>query len=465
MTAGKAQAQTLSGRENLPVALAAGWSLGSLAMSVMYQATSVLVLRYLVSFIGIPAILAGVLIGASKVFDAVIDPLIGIASDRTQTRIGRRRPYLLVGGVASAASFWLLFHVPILEKMHLRVAAVEIALLLTAAGYSLFNIPYLAMPPEMTSTSEQRTGLTAYRIAAVSVGTIVASVIGPIVIDAGGGGLAGHRLMADLVSVILFAAAMGCFLTTARAPFRNRGVKSGFTFQEQFRLAARNTPFVVLMGVKLIMLVGGAVSGGIMPFLFVEVMTSTYSVMAQYFLISSVVMILSQPIWVALCRRYGKRPVFFVITPIGGVISATWLLAGAHEPHWAIFVRAALGGVFGGGTFLITQSLLPDTIAWDYRQTGLRREGVFAGVYTTIEKVAYALGPAVAGIILGAFGYIPSTGGAVTQPASAISGVYICLIFPIVCAILTVALFTQYRLTEAMLREPDRMADRPAIAV
>jgi GPH family glycoside/pentoside/hexuronide:cation symporter len=194
-------------------------------------------------------------------------------------------------------------------------------------------------------------------------------------------------------------------------------------------------------------------------------MTSTYSVMAQYFLISSVVMILSQPIWVALCRRYGKRPVFFVITPIGGVISATWLLAGAHEPHWAIFVRAALGGVFGGGTFLITQSLLPDTIAWDYRQTGLRREGVFAGVYTTIEKVAYALGPAVAGIILGAFGYIPSTGGAVTQPASAISGVYICLIFPIVCAILTVALFTQYRLTEAMLREPDRMADRPAIAV
>ncbi len=463
MTKGKAPSKAISDQDKLPITLAVGWSLGSLAMSVMYQATSVLVLRYLVSFIGIPAFLAGLLIGASKVFDAIIDPLIGIASDRTQTRIGRRRPYLLIGGIASAISFWLLFHVPIIETMHLRVAAVELTLLLTAAGYSLFNIPYLAMPPEMTSTSEQRTSLTSYRIVAVSIGTIVAAVVGPIVIDAGGGGLRGHRLMADLVSVVVFVAAMACFLTTARAPFRNRGVKSGHTFREQFRLAVQNTPFVVLMGVKLILQIGSAVSGGIMPFLFVEVMNSTYSVMAQFFLVSSSFMILSQPLWVAVCRRFGKRPVFFVITPISSVVLSTWLLAGPHEPHWAIFARAVLGGIFGGGSFLITQSLLPDTIEWDYRKTGLRREGVFAGVYTTIEKVAYALGPATAGIILGSFGYIASTGGHVTQPASAITGVYICLIFPIVCSMLTLALFTQYRLTETMLREPDRMADKPSI--
>jgi GPH family glycoside/pentoside/hexuronide:cation symporter len=455
----RSQAMT-SADDNLPVSISAGWGAGSLAMSAMYQATSVLVLRYLVGFLGIPAVLAGLLIGVSKFFDAVIDPLIGIASDRAETAIGRRRPFLLVGGVGSALSFWMLFHVPLYKDFDLRVWMVEAILLLTAAGYSLFNIPYLAMPAEMTRTSQQRTNLTSYRVVAVSIGTITASFVGPRIIDAAGGGLGGHRVMADVLAGIILAASIVCFLMTARAPFRTRGEKTGYSFAAQLRLALENTPFLVLMAIKLVVLFGGAVAGGITPFLFVEIMHQTYTVMGTYFLVTSTVMICSQPLWVAVCRRFGKRPVIFAITPFMMLVSASWLLASAHEPLWAIMARGVLFGFFGGASLLITQAMLPDTIAWDFMRTGLRREGIYAGVYTTIEKVAYALGPAVSGVILGSFGYIQSTGAPVAQPASAITGIYICLIFPIITSAIMLLLFTQYKLNETMLA--GAAADRAA---
>jgi GPH family glycoside/pentoside/hexuronide:cation symporter len=94
----------------LSVPIRFGWGIGSLSISLMFNATSLLILRYLVDFVGLGAALAGLLIGIAKIYDAVTDPLMGTISDRTRHRTGRRRPYLLAGALISALSFLLFLH-------------------------------------------------------------------------------------------------------------------------------------------------------------------------------------------------------------------------------------------------------------------------------------------------------------------------------------------------------------------
>ena len=173
--------------QRLPVSTCLGWGIGSLGMSLMFSATGVLLLRYLVDYVGIGAALAGVLISVAKFYDAATDTLFGIASDRTRSRWGRRRPYLLLGGVVSAVSFVMLFNLQGAAGPALLPWLVLLVLLLNATGYALFNVPYLAMPGEMTRDYHERTRLMSFRVAAVAVGQLVATFVGPLLIQRFGG--------------------------------------------------------------------------------------------------------------------------------------------------------------------------------------------------------------------------------------------------------------------------------------
>ena len=104
--------------------------------------------------------------------------------------------------------------------------------------------------------------------------------------------------------------------------------------------------------------------------------------------------------------------------------------------------------------------MLPDTIEYDRRRTGLERAGIFAGIYTTAEKLAYALGPALTGIVLGAMGYVSGTGGtAIEQPASAITAIYLCIgVAPGVCLSAAIAMLFFYDLDEAKLKATTKIA-------
>uniref|UniRef100_UPI0035CBFC8A MFS transporter n=1 Tax=uncultured Sphingomonas sp. TaxID=158754 RepID=UPI0035CBFC8A len=113
----------------LSFGICAGWGLGTLAVAALFNAVNVLLLRYVVDFVGIGAALAGSLIGLSKLYDAVIDPLVGAASDRTRSRWGRRRPFLLFGGVLLAIAALLLFNVPSGLSAQVKVGYVLVALL------------------------------------------------------------------------------------------------------------------------------------------------------------------------------------------------------------------------------------------------------------------------------------------------------------------------------------------------
>ncbi len=210
-----------------------------------------------------------------------------------------------------------------------------------------------------------------------------------------------------------------------------------------------NRPFLILLGVKFAHLIGFAVFIAVLPFLFTRVMQVSDTYLGFYFLLQASLMLASQPVWVWVSKTVGKRATYVIAACIYGLAGLSWLLAGQGEPGFAIGLRGFVAGIGAGGLLLIGQSMLPDTMEHDYRISGTRREGVMAGVYTTVEKFSFALGPALAGILLGAAGYIQSADPTVAQPEAARIAIYACAaVIPVATLAISCLLLLGYDLKE-----------------
>jgi GPH family glycoside/pentoside/hexuronide:cation symporter len=254
--------------------------------------------------------------------------------------------------------------------------------------------------------------------------------------------------MGVLLGVLISAGATYSFFATRRAPATRSEVHSSLSFIEKFRLALGNRPFVVLILAKLANLIAVSWYFALLPFLFTTVTHAGYGKMGLYFLFQGVAMLCSQPLHVALCRIIGKKRVFYVCACGYGIVVASWFLAGAGEPLVFAILRGVAIGVLGGGTLLAATALLPDAIGHDYVRTGLRREGVFAGVYTTVEKVAAAVAATLVGVALSLGGYIQGAQGAAIQPASALAAIRWSTLAPSVCCLLGALILTAFALPD-----------------
>ncbi len=434
----------------LPLSLCLGWASGTLGVAVMFNAVNILLLRYLTDYLGIAAAAASALIASSKLYDAVLNPVMGVVSDRTDTRWGRRRPWLLAGSLLAALALPALFVLPAWVPADWMIVAVAFAVFFYATGYTVFNVPYLAMPAEMNLDYHGRSRIMAFRVSAIGIGTLVAGAGAPLVVGAFGGGVPGHAAMAWMLGALVLGAGLACFVGTRRAAFTLRSAPSSGHegFVAQLRLAARNRPFVVLMVVKFLQLLGFAVSQAGLAYFAAHVLRTGNAAIATIITASTISTIASQPLWLSLSRRLGKVPVYWLSAACFAAAQLAWLATAAGTGNAAIIAIALLSGIGSGGMLLIGQSLLPDTIAHDRELTGLNREGALTGVYSMVEKIAYALGVTAAGLILAAGGYASGLGDASEkQSADAIAAIYACVAgVPAVCMLGAAAALGGYSL-------------------
>ncbi len=445
----------------LPFALRVGWGVGGLGSYTILSTSSLLLLFFMTTVLGVEAALAGTIMFVSKLYDLALNPLVGSLSDRTESRWGRRRPYILLGAALASTALVLMFNVPQFESNPATLSYMVATLLLLATGYTFFNVPYLSMPAEMTRSFHERTVLMSYRVFFVSIATIVSTAAAPALIETLGGGRRGFAGMAWLVGGTCMIAMLACFAGTARASF-SAPTAVRHSFLERARLVLANQPFRVFIAAKFLQLVGLSASSVALPFLMTTALGRGGYGLATFGLASTVGTMASMPAWVSLAKRLGKRNVYIASIVVFAVTKASWILATPDE-HDALFVlRAIMTGATAGGMMVLGTSLLPDCAEYDYRCTGMRREGLYSGFYSFVEKCAFAVGPLASGLILTAGGYVKSVGGAaVVQPQSAVDAVYyVSSVIPALAPLLSIPFLLRYRLTEQQLAATPHAGDR-----
>jgi GPH family glycoside/pentoside/hexuronide:cation symporter len=402
-----------------------GWGAGSIGSMAMLTSANALILMYFTDILAIPAALAGLIIGATRVFDACTDPLMGTISDRTQSKWGRRRPYLLLGAFLCALAPILLFVMPQWLPPEVLPYYAAIALMLFTIAYTVFTVPYLAMPVEMTQIAQERTYLFTFRMYGFATGNLIGFSLSPWIVGKLGGSEAAYAVMGMTLSGLVFSFCLICFFWTSGAPVAYVDVAKKTPQLKQIRRALENRSLRALLLTKTLLVTGVSVSGGALAFYVTAVMGNSLTILPIIGLSILAGTIVSQPVWLKIAVRLGKRNTYLLGSFFYIFCALSWLLGGPEESLWIFALRGLMFGITTGGTLLTSQSMLPDVLDHEVRRTNTRNEGVLTGLFSTVERGSAALGVAIGGIILGAGGYVVGTAGAV-QSESALTAIYIC---------------------------------------
>jgi GPH family glycoside/pentoside/hexuronide:cation symporter len=368
--------------------------------------------------------------------------------------MGRRRPFLRLAAFLCPASLAALFVVPRFESHLALLAYMLIMLIAFSTAYALWSVPYLAMSAEMTEGYHERSRLLAFRASAGGIGQLLAAT-GPWLLAYWGSTRSAYENIVVLLAVVVFATLIACFRLTRTARTKPRSHSATVhSFAERWRLVWDNRPFRLLIIYKSLFFLASATSAATNAYFTKYVLRTSDGWLGTYYSLLTVSLIGSMPVWLWLGRRFGKKNCLMTGTAMFGAFNASWLLAGAGEPLILMILRVLLVGFGLASVVLFAQSMLPDTIEYDVRRTGLRREGAYTGVFVLVEKIATAAGLVVTGELLGAAGYIESSGGATpVQPPETIIALYgaFCGV-PAICTALCVLVLWHYDLTEGKLK-------------
>ncbi|MGH3321257.1 MAG: MFS transporter [Streptosporangiaceae bacterium] len=412
-----------AGARGLPRRLLAGYAVGSLGTAAFATVPGLLLLYYLTDVLAVPAAVASVVLFVAKAWDVVANPLIGTLSDRSAQRRGTRARYLFAGGVLLPPLFALLFAVPRLSSPA-AAAYVGGVFVVAATAYALYQVPYIALPAEMTEEPAERTRIMAYRMVLLSVGILVAGGGAPAIVAATGHGRSGYAVMGLAMAAFIAVGMLGSAVAVRRVPAHPHAAH-GLSFAAQLRLARGNRPFFVLFGVYVVQaLVVGIMLAGEPYVAAYRLGDPDLTTVLFVALIAPAVVVI--PGWSAFGRRVGKRAGLVTASAVFGLAALSLSLTLTPGHLWMVGGQFAVLGVCYAGMQLFALSMLPDAIAADEGRSGRRQAGAFSGVWTGGETVAMALGPAVYGAVLVASSFVSSSPShPVTQPASAITGVLI----------------------------------------
>ncbi|HEY9324195.1 MAG TPA: MFS transporter [Agromyces sp.] len=443
----------------------ARYAIGSIGTGGFATLPGLVLVYYLTDTLGVTALVAGLVVTAAKVWDVVIDPWIGERSDRALARTGTRRTWMIVGALALPIGFIVTFAVPAGLAPGASGIWVFLAFLATATAFSLFQVPYIALPAELTADYDARTRLLTWRVVVLTIAILLFGAGGPEVRAAFDDEHTGYLVMAIVAGLVIGA---GMFVATstaakAGAPLASastdavprRDIRAGYA--EGFAALKRSPAFrallaaFVLQGLATGLMLAGA------QFVATWVLRDERAV--TYLFVALIgPAVLFAPVWQAIARRVGKERGFALASTLFG-IAALSLVGMIWAPGAWVYVPVALAGAGYAGMQSLPMAMLPDVISHDARTHGIGRAGSFGGVWTAGETAGMALGATVLTIVLALTGYVESFGSqTVTQSPAAIAGIAIS--FSAIPALLVAASLVALR--KYPLRRADIEADAAA---
>lgn len=435
-----------------------GYGVGQVGGQIFRDTPAVLLSVYMITVMGTPPWMAGLAIFLPKFWVIVCDPLVGAWSDRLNLQRGRR-PFILAGAISTTIGFVALFAAPDFPSPWLSAAYITVMFALSSTAFSLFSVPYLSMASELSDDPHERTSVLTWRMAFAAFGVVLGSGVALPLVQHFGGGRGGFLLMAVVIGAIMLVTMLFTWFATRTIRFIPQAHES-MSLWSQAKVAMANRPFRILAIAYVIQNLGSAFGYSVFSLVFIYIVNDV-EILIPFMALSALMIIVAQPPWLAFSRRFGKRATYIASTlgwaltgiswmfvkPDQDVLFTTQLTGAVSSQDCWLMVRSAAMGVFNSGFALMGFSMLTDTVEHNRTTTGQGRAGVFSGVFMAIEKLSFALGPALAGVVMSALGFAASKTGAVDQTPLALLSLKLNLgALPAAMAIISVLIILAYRI-------------------
>jgi GPH family glycoside/pentoside/hexuronide:cation symporter len=390
--------------EKLNLKTRLGYGIGDIAICLYWSGVGLYLLYFYTDVVGISPSLAGLIYGIGMFWDAITDPFMGYVAERTRTKWGVYRPYLLFGNVPLALSFVLLFWVPPFEGTTLFFFLL-FANLLHRTCFTLVSVPFSSLTPRITSDSQERTNLTGFRMLGAQTGTnLMALLAFPIIFWVGGENEStGFVVLACIAGLTALAIHAVTFITV-KEPSNDQGIERvGGSLTEAAKAIGKNRPFWLVFSATLIVGITTIFFGNNLIY-YTKYALNLHEHQGTILFTSGIVAFLSIPIWWIISNNIGKKLTWLTSSSITLIALMVFYLYEIETLIELLFLVAFIGFGSGAGGILFW-SMLPDTIEYGEVHTGVRSESSLYGFMTFAQKGSIAFAIIILGIVLDFIGF------------------------------------------------------------
>jgi sugar (glycoside-pentoside-hexuronide) transporter len=365
-----------------------------------------LFMYFLTDVVGILPALAGTIFMIGRAWDGITDPFMGIISDRTRTRFGRRRPYFLIAAVPLGLFFFAMFNSFPLAAQWSKMAVYTTLYILYMTAITVFTVPYLGLMAELTDDYTERTSVNNYRMFFSFIFGLCAAVLPKMLIDSYDNKEQGFMIAALLVGIFIMIVPFLVFRATheryEKAPKSER-----LKVFSEFKTALSNKSFRSLIIIYMASFAAINVIEGFVVY-YMKYWIGREKEMPILFVSVVLASVITLPLWSVFSKKIGKKKTLIFGTLFWSGSQFFWLFLSPASSLVTICIVGALVGVGYGCAHTLPWAMLPDVLDYDELRTGERREGIYSGIMTFLMKMGNSLAMFLIGLILQAVGYVPN---------------------------------------------------------
>jgi sugar (glycoside-pentoside-hexuronide) transporter len=433
-----------------------GYGLGSSASNFTWQMVSFYLLFFYTDVFGISAAAVGTILLATRIFDGFNDLVEGHIVDRTRSRWGRLRPYLLFGSVPIALILVLTFSTPALSPSG-KIAYAATTYVLLGVAYSFLTIAHSALMASMTQDTNERSSLASLTMISIYSTILIVAVATMPLVNSFASQQTGFTMTAAIYGVLAVGLYLTCFAST-------REVKSGqakrHSFKEELRLIAQNK-FLLILLIAIFFTQAANDMRTTAAIFFFKYDIGNESFYPLFMMIMILSMIAGASFTPLLGRKLGSKRNLYIIGTLVVIVSGAMVLFTPYENLPLITVSLAVSSVGIGITYVMIRSMLADTVEYGEWKTGIRGEGIIFSTFGVTNKLGYAVGGSLSAFLLASVGYVPNV--AQSQQAQTII-LYMVTLFPIIAGALAVGIMLFYKVDDRcytrILREIRERSER-----
>lgn len=441
-----------------------GYGFGDMASSMFWKLFGAYLMIFYTDIFGMPAAIVGTMFLITRIWDSAFDPIVGVVADRTHSRWGKFRPYLLWLAVPFGIIGILTFVTPDWTPTgKLIYAYVTYSLMMMI--YSAINVPYASLLGVMSPIPKERNTLSTYRMTFAYIGSFIALLLFMPLVNFFSGNSkdlehqqTGWTMAVVVIAILCVILFFGCFAWTKERVKPIKEVQN--PLKEDLKDLLKNRPWWILLGAGVAALIFNSIRDGATVYYFkyfvVEEEYATFSFFGVSFVLSGLYLALGQAANIVgviaaapVSNRIGKRNTYMWAMIIATVFSIIFYWFDKDDLVW-MFVFQALISICAGSIFPLLWSMYADCADYSELKTGNRATGLIFSSSSMSQKFGWAIGTAVTGWLLGFFGFQANT----VQSEEAISGIKMFLsILPAVGTVLSVIFISMYPLTEKKMKD------------